>query len=181
MKKERGFVIPASLLPFIPGKDLLIKVAIIVVIVVLIFGIGFTKGAAKEQKKHLNFLGEQAAQSSRLLAKRVEIVRQIETQYVYRDRNIVTKGETIVREVPVYVTKADDSRCDVNVGFVRSYNTAVANNPDPAPASDSDRAASGVPLSAVAEASAFNLTLGHRWREKALTCIGAYEAVRLAR
>lgn len=170
----------AFLLPFIPGKDLLIKVAVGAVMLGL-FGLWcYTKGANKEALKHAEYVGQQAVQSQKLLAARVEVVRQIETKYVTRDRIIREKGETITREVPIYVTQADDARCDVNAGFVRSYNAAATNTDTPAPG-ESDRAPSGVPLSAVAEVAAFNLTLGHRWRERALTCQRLYEEVRLAR
>lgn len=171
-------MIPAFLLPFIPGKDLLIKAAVVAVIAVSVYAVGYVKGSAKEQAKHLTFVGEQAVASQKLYQARIETVRVVEKEYVYRDRVIREKGETIIKEIPVYVTKADDSRCDVNVGFVRSYNAAVANDLDSAPPGDGDRAASGVPLSTVAETSAYNLTLGHRWKAKALACIKAYESIR---
>lgn len=181
ISNQRGFIIPPFAAALIPGKDLLIKIAVGAVILAF-FGLWcYTKGAAKEQRKHLEFIAKQAVTSAKLFEKRTEVLREVEIRYRDRDRVIVKQGATIEKEVPIYVTKTDDARCDVNAGFVRSFNAAVANDPNTATPSERDREPSGVPLSAVAETSAFNITLGHRWKQKALTCIESYEAVRAAK
>ena len=92
-----------------------------------------------------------------------------QTEIEYRDRiqKIYIQGKTIEKEVPVYVTQADNSRCTVNAGFLRSYNAAWANEPA-GPAAESDRGPAGVSLAEVGETDAFNATVCLAWREKAI-------------
>lgn len=70
---------------------------------------------------------------------------QIQIQYVTR---------TLLREVPRYVSPAADARCVVPVGFVRLHDQAASGDRGPPgvprPAGESDDAASGLGLSAVA-------------------------------
>lgn len=64
-----------------------------------------------------------------------ETVRTV-TEYVDRVKTVTVKGDTIIKEVPLYVTKEDDDRCVVNDGFVVLWNAANRNEvpgtaPDP--------------------------------------------------
>lgn len=46
------------------------------------------------------------------------------TKYVDRIKVIHEKGDTIIKKVPVYVTRKDDSKCTVNRGFVSLWNSS---------------------------------------------------------
>lgn len=66
--------------------------------------------------------------------------------------------QTIIKEVPKYVTPTSDARCVIPAGFVQVHDATAATNPAPLPGSatgDVD-AASGVALSTVAEVVASN-------------------------
>ncbi len=48
------------------------------------------------------------------------------TQHVNRIRVVREKGETIIKEVPVYVPVQADAACTINRGFVRLHDAAAA-------------------------------------------------------
>lgn len=87
------------------------------------------------------------------------------TEYVDRVQTIRVKGDTIIKEVPRYVTVQADAACTVPFGFVRLHDAAAGGvlNPDP---SDSDAAPSGVALSAVGSTVAANYTVSHETAEQ---------------
>ena len=93
----------------------------------------------------------------------------VRTEIKYRDRiqTVYMKGEEIERQVPVYITRADDERFGVNAGFVRSYNAAWSGTPA-GPAAESDADAATIPVSALAATDAYNASACRAWRELAL-------------
>ncbi|KAG0008854.1 hypothetical protein BGZ81_003848, partial [Podila clonocystis] len=91
----------------------------------------------------------QLTQAQYKLATRVEI------QYRDRIKIIKEKGDTIIKEIPAYVTQADTTHFGVNVGFVRHYNAAFTGEPA-RPAAKSDREPANISLVEIAEANAFN-------------------------
>ena len=129
-------------------------------------GFCWIKGNEHGTQKLLDYQAKQAVENIRIAAAREKIVTVTEIEYRDRIKVIYQKGATITKEIPVYVTKADDAGCTVPIGFVREYNAAWAGAPAGSPA-ESDRGASSVPLSSVAEAVA----------EAATTCL-AYKAQR---
>ncbi|UVS99055.1 hypothetical protein [Burkholderia glumae] len=90
---------------------------------------------------------------------------KVVTQYVDRVKVVREKGDTIIKEVPVYVDREADRACVVPVGFVRVHDGAAANVPVGDPRS-ADAAPSGIALSAVAETVASNYTLCHENAEQ---------------
>ena len=68
-----------------------------------------------------------------------ETIRTI-TEYVDRVKVVNVKGDTIIKEVPKYVTVQDDTRCGViGDGFVRLWNAANQNAlPDSSRGADED-------------------------------------------
>lgn len=80
------------------------------------------------------------------------------TQYVDRVRTIEVKGETIVREIPRYVTPQADAACTIPVGFVRLHDAAAAGAVLDSNPGSTDAASSGLTLSAVAATVAGNYT-----------------------
>ncbi len=75
--------------------------------------------------------------------------------YTDRVRVVREKGDTIIKEVPVYVPVQADAACTINRGFVRLHDAAAAGEL-PETARDADAAAAGVALSAVAGTIAAN-------------------------
>ena len=77
---------------------------------------------------------ETAAYVARLEANQgKETIRTI-TEYVDRVKVVNVKGDTIIKEVPKYVTVQDDTRCGViGDGFVRLWNAANQNELPGAP------------------------------------------------
>lgn len=138
---------PASLLP------LLYRGALYGLLAVAIAGFGWVKGAAHVQIRW----DLETADRNRIQAEhQVRVANRITTtvtRYIDRVRIIREAGETIIREVPVYVTEEADRRCLVPDGFVRLWNGANRGelpNPVPAPAGAADEAASAVVLSDIA-------------------------------
>lgn len=80
----------------------------------------------------------------------VKIVEKLRTVYVPQEAKIKTVTQTIVKEVPVYVTKQDDARCVINNGFVRLHDGAAKGELPGGPTGD-DGNPSGVELSTVAQ------------------------------
>ena len=103
------------------------------------------------------FYEEQTALAKALEAKEVVQTKQealtnqaeqTALKVVYRDRVITN---TLVKKVPVYVTKIADAGCSIPDGFVRLHDASasgLSHLPDPSPGADA--APSGVALSEVA-------------------------------
>lgn len=79
-----------------------------------------------------------------------KIVEHLRTVYLPAETKIKTVTQTIVKEVPVYVTQQDDARCIINNGFVRLHDSAAKGELPPGPAGD-DGAASITKLSTVSQ------------------------------
>ncbi|KUJ04962.1 hypothetical protein AR275_20295 [Stenotrophomonas maltophilia] len=98
------------------------------------------------------------------LAGKLELAQgttRVVTEYVDRVQVVRERGDTITKEVPVYVTPTADAACAVPVGFVHIHNAAASGDPAAGPAGDPDAPATGVALSAVAETVAGNYTTCH--------------------
>lgn len=93
------------------------------------------------------------AQRDAAIAKRqvrvADKVANVVTRYVDRVQIVREVGETIIKEVPVYVTEESDRRCVVPAGFVSMWNGANRGEL-PAPDGAADEAASEVVLSDIA-------------------------------
>lgn len=76
-------------------------------------------------------------------------IATVVTRYIDRVTVMREAGETIIKEVPVYVTEEADHRCAVPAGFVRLWNGANRGEL-PAPDGAADEAPSEVVLSDIA-------------------------------
>ena len=128
----------------------------------LVYLLGYLNGAGGEQEKQHEAdkaqLAAAFAQGQALGAVHDVVV----TKYVDRVQVVKEHGKTIIKEVPVYVSKASDAACIVPVGFERLHDSAAANVPPvPDPAGRSNDAPSGISLSTVAETVADNYEAGH--------------------
>ena len=53
-----------------------------------------------------------------------KVTVEVVTKYVDRIKVVKEKGDEIIKEIPVYVTAADDNRCTINNGWVWLHNAA---------------------------------------------------------
>lgn len=89
-----------------------------------------------------------------------DATQKVITQYVPQVQYIRTQGQTITKEVPVYVTKDADTHCVVPLGFARVWNAANQMQLPPA-ASSTDGQASDIVLSDIATQHSREATLTH--------------------
>lgn len=144
-----------------------------------VFLFGQLRGERIAGERHIDYVSNQAAQSVRIAKAQAKVVVQTEIKYRDRIQKIYVQGDVIEKEVPVYVTQADNAGCTVNAGFVRIHDAAWTGEP-PGPPADSDRESSGISLAAVGEAGAFNAKTCRAWREQTLGWREYYEKLKLA-
>ncbi len=118
-------------------------------------GFGWVKGAGHVQAQWDTAVQQQALQVATVGEEQAQATVEVVTQYVDRVRVVREKGDTIIKEVPVYVPVQADAACTINRGFVRLHDAAAAGEL-PKPARDTDAAAAGIALSAVAGTVATN-------------------------
>ena len=116
---------------------------------VALIGLGWMKGAGHVQSQWDAAAQQQTLQVAAIRERQAQATVKVVTQYVDRVRVVREKGETIIKEVPVYVPVQADAACSINRGFVRLHDAAAAGEL-PEPARDADAAAAGIALSAVA-------------------------------
>jgi hypothetical protein len=130
-----------------------------------LIGFGWIKGAGHVQAKWEADAQEQILQAAAIRERQAQATVKVVTQYVDRVRVVREKGETIIKEVPVYVPAQADAACTINRGFVRLHDAAAAGEL-PEPARDADAAAEGIALSAVAGTVATNYQTCHENAEQ---------------
>lgn len=127
----------------------------------LLYLLGFVNGAGDEQAKAAQIENTQLRQAFEQ-GQALGVVRdRVVTEYVEKLVPVYQRGATIIKEVPVYVSKAADAACVVSAGFVRVHDAGAANLPVPGGPRVSDDGPSGIALSAVAETVAGNYTDCH--------------------
>ena len=132
---------------------------------VALIGFGWIKGASHVQARWDAAIQQQALQTASIRERHAQARVKVVTQYVDRVRVVREKGETIIKEVPVYVPVQADAACSINRGFVRLHDAAAAGEL-PEPARDADAAAAGIALSAVAGTVADNYQTCHENAEQ---------------
>lgn len=132
---------------------------------VVLVGFGWIKGANHAQAQWDADIQQQALQAAATRERQAQATVKVVTQYVDRVQVVRQKGETIIKEVPVYVPVQADAVCTINRGFVRLHDAAAAGEL-PEPARDADAAAAGIALSAVAGTVAANYQTCHENAEQ---------------
>ena len=130
-----------------------------------LIGFGWIKGAGHVQAQWDAAVQQQTLQAAAARERQAQATIKVVTQYVDRVRVVREKGDTIIKEVPVYVPAQADAACTVNHGFVRLHDAAAAGEL-PTPAGDSDAAASSLALSAVAGTVTANYQTSHETAEQ---------------
>ena len=130
-----------------------------------LIGVGWIKGASHVQAQWDAAVQQQTLQAAAVRQKQAEATVKVVTEYVDRVRVVREKGDTIIKEVPVYVPVQADAACTINRGFVRLHDAAAAGDL-PEPAGDADAAPAGIALSAVAGTVAANYQTCHENAEQ---------------
>lgn len=133
----------------------------------VIYLLGMMHGERSAGQAHIDYVSELAAQSVKVAQAQAKIVIETQIKYVDRIKTIYKQGETIEKQVPIYITADDNAGCTINTGFVRIHDAAWTGEPA-GPVADTDREPSGISLAEVAETTAFNATACIAWREQAL-------------
>ena len=128
-------------------------------------GFGWVKGAGYVQAQWDAAVQQQAMQTAAARERQAQATVKIVTEYVDRVRIVREKGDTVIKEAPVYVPVQADGACTINRGFVRLHDAAAAGEL-PEPAGDADAAAADIALSAVAGTVAANYRTCHENAEQ---------------
>lgn len=104
--------------------------------------------------------------SSDQKAASAEVTTKIVTQYIPQIQVVHDVGATIIKKVPVYVTKEDDARYQLPSGFVRLHDAAAIGMPLPAASATVLAEPSPVEISTAANVIASNYQLCRTEREK---------------
>lgn len=115
---------------------------------------------------------KQSLMAAAVKTKQADATVQVVTEYVDRIQTIRLAGQTIIKEVPVYVPAQADAACVINRGFVRLHD-AAATGGIPDPASGPDATPAGIALSTVAGSVADNYQRCHENSEQ-LTALQAW-------
>ena len=155
-----GFVGALACLFPIPYKTIVQVVSIAVIAFSLYMEGGIANEA--EWKLKVKEAEAKAAQKETLAA---ETTVQVVTKYVKKIETIKEKGDVIIKEVPTYITKVDDSKCAVPNGFVMLHDSA-SRNEVPDTARVADEGASKVKISGVAGTVVENYTTYYQVSEQ---------------
>ena len=137
----------------------------LVLLAAALIGFGWIKGAGHVQAQWDAAVQQQALQAAAARERQAQATVKVVTEYVDRVRFVREKGDTIIKEVPVYVPAQADAACTINRGFVRLHDAAAAGEL-PEPATDADAAAAGIALSTVAGTVVANYQTCHETAEQ---------------
>jgi hypothetical protein len=98
-------------------------------------------------------------------ARQSEATVRVVTKYVDRVQVVRERGDTILKEVPIYVPVQADAACTVHRGFVSLHDAAAAGELPTAPGG-ADAPAEGLALSAVAATVVTNYQTCHENAEQ---------------
>ena len=132
---------------------------------VALVGFGWAKGAGHVQAEWDVATGKQALQVAVVKQRQAEATVKVVTKYVDRVKVVRETGDTIIKEVPVYVPIEADAACVLHRGFVRLHDAAAAGR-IPQSAGGSDAPPAGIALSAVAGTVADNYERCHENAEQ---------------
>ena len=132
---------------------------------IALVGFGWLKGASHVQAQWDAAIQQQTLQAAAARERQAQATVKVITQYVDRVRVVREKGDTIIKEVPVYVPVQADAACTVHRGFVSLHDAAAAGDL-PEPTRDPDAPAEGLALSAVAATVVSNYQTCHENAEQ---------------
>ena len=137
----------------------------LILLAAALIGFGWIKGAGHVQAQWDAAVQQQTLQAVAVRERQAQATIKVVTEYVDRVRVVREKGDTIIKEVPVYVPVQADAACTIHRGFVRLHDAAAAGDL-PEPARDTDATPAGIALSAVAGTVAANYQTCHENAEQ---------------
>lgn len=149
-------------LTIIPLPYRLLAVALLAVALV---GFGWLNGANHVQDEWDAAITKQAMQMSGVKQRQAEATVQVVTKYVDRVKVVQETGDTIIKEIPVYVTPEADAICVLSRGFVRLHDAAAAGRISES-AGGPDATPAGIALSTAAGTVADNYERCHENAEQ---------------
>jgi hypothetical protein len=153
---------PVWLLKFLPS---ILKYGVVVLVAIALLWGAYSKGVEHTETKWAVKQAEVAVAFAQENARLSVLKNTVEIKY--RDKIVKVKeiGETIIKEVPVYVTAQDDLSCDIGRGFVELHDAAAANRlPNPSPTGESNETFTGPRLSDVGRTVTINYGKFHEMR-----------------
>jgi hypothetical protein len=147
--------------PFISTYQLPIQVASIAV---LVFGVYMEGGIATQEKWEAR-VAEVKLEMSKKETASAETTTKVVTKYINKVQIVKEKGNEIIKQVPVYITKDADAKCDVPTGFVMLHDSA-SRNEVPDSTRKVDGTTSTVKISEVAETVIDNYTTYYQVAEQ---------------
>jgi len=147
--------------PFISQYTLPIQV---ISIIVLVFGV-YMEGGISNQEKWEAKVAEVKLEMAKKETASAEVTTKVITKYVTKIEVVKEKGNEIIKQVPVYITKDADAKCDVPTGFVVLHDSA-SRNEVPDSTRSINAGTSEVKLSDVATTVTENYTTYHKVAEQ---------------
>lgn len=144
---------------FIPFVSLYRVPLQVVSIAILVFGVYMEGGIATQEKWEAK-VAEVKLEMAQKETASVETTVKVVTKYVNKVQIVKEKGNEIIKQVPVYITKDADTKCDVPTGFVVLHDSA-SRNEVPDATRKSDATTSTIKISGVAETVVDNYTTYH--------------------
>lgn len=151
-----GFIGALACLFPIPYKTIVQVLSV----VVIAFSLYMEGGIANEAEWKLK-VKEAEAKVAQKETQAAETTVKVVTKYVKTVETIKEKGDVIIKEIPMYITKVDDSMCAVPNGFVLLHDSA-SRNEVPDTARTPNAGASEVKISEVAGTVVENYTTYHQ-------------------
>jgi hypothetical protein len=148
-------------IPFVSIYRLPIQV---VSIAILVFGV-YMEGGISNQEKWEARVAETKLEMSKKETASAEVTTKVVTKYINKVQIVKEKGDEIIKQVPVYISKDADAKCDVPTGFVVLHDSA-SRNEVPDPTRKVDGTTSEVKISGVAETVIDNYTTYYQVAEQ---------------
>lgn len=148
--------------------SIITKIGIIVVLIAAIIAAFFVYGSVRYDDGVSDTKAASKLQVAKTDIISGKVTAQVETKYIDRVQIIHDKGDTIIKKVPIYVTKQDDTKCIINVGFVRLWNNANGMQV-PDPTSFINETPSDVVLTDIATQHAKEAELTHQTEEQLIS------------
>jgi hypothetical protein len=151
-----GGIITSMALKFIPFVSTYRMPIQIAAIAALVFGV-YMEGGISNQEKWEAKVAEAKLEIAKKDAESANASVQIVTKYIDRVTVVKETGDAIIKEIPKYISQADDAQCRVPNGFVLLHDSA-SRNEIPDTTRGSNEGASEVKLSEVALTVSENYT-----------------------
>jgi hypothetical protein len=148
-------------IPFVSKYMLPVR---IISLFVLVCGL-YMEGGISNQERWEAKVADAKLEMAKKETASAEATTKVVTKYVTKVEVVKEKGDAIIKEVPKYITKTDDTQCVIPNGFVLLHDSA-SRNEVPDSTRGVDGGASDVKLSGVATTVTENYTTYHKVAEQ---------------